>query len=130
MRKINIVYLIDDDPIHQQIAKRMIERQQVAEKVTSFLEADMALSAIRENLHHPDLLPDLILLDINMPVMDGWDFLDAFEPLRGNIPKLIRIYILTSSVNDEDMKKAKSYSSLQGYLVKPLATRTIEHLLR
>lgn len=130
MKKINTVFLIDDDPIHQQIAKRMIERQQVTKKIVSFLEADLALNYIREQLYQPEFLPDLILLDINMPVMDGWDFLEAFESFRENIPKRILIYILTSSVNESDMVKAKTYASLDGYLVKPLTTETIEHLLK
>jgi CheY-like chemotaxis protein len=123
------IFLIDDDPIHQQIAKLMFDRQQSSRKILSFQEADLALNYLREHASNPENLPDLILLDINMPVMDGWEFLDEYEKMSDTFSKNIRIHVLTSSVNDEDLSRAKQYGSVEGYLIKPLNRDVILGLL-
>ena len=115
------VFIIDDDSIHQRIAQIMIEKHQLFEQYTSFTEAEKAIEFIKNNQDDADKVPDVILLDLNMPVMDGWDFLDAFEKIRHEIDKAIRIYIVTSSVDEKDILKSQTYSSVTGFISKPLS---------
>jgi len=124
-----MIFLIDDDPIHQQIARLMFDRQVISSRVVSFHDAKTALNHLREHAGQPDNLPDLILLDLNMPVMDGWEFLDEYEKISDTLSKAIRIHVLTSSVNDGDLSRAKQYGSVDGYLVKPLNRAVISSLL-
>lgn len=115
------VFIIDDDSIHQRIAQIMIEKHQLFDKYTSYTDAEKAYNYLKDNTQDPGLLPDIILLDLNMPVTDGWDFLDLFENIRNDLKKLIRIFIVTSSVDEKDKLKAKTYSSVVGFISKPLS---------
>ncbi len=124
-----MIFLIDDDPIHQQIARLMFDRQFAGKRVVSFQDADLALAHLRDHASRPEDLPDLILLDLNMPVMDGWEFLDEYEKISDTLSKTIRIHVLTSSVNEYDLSRAKQYGSVKGYLVKPLNREIIAGLL-
>jgi len=125
MQKIGDICLIDDDIIHLQVARLMIERHEIAEKISSFQEADVALDHIRQHLEQPQELPDMILLDLNMPVMDGWEFLDEMTLLKPLYPKPLRIYIVSSSPDEADIARAKTYEIVTGYLVKPLTSDII-----
>ncbi len=115
------VFIIDDDSIHQRIAQIMIEKHQLFEQYVSFKEAEKAIEFLIQNTNSATELPDVILLDLNMPVMDGWDFLDAYEGFKAGLAKSIRIFIVTSSVDEKDILKAKSYSSVIGFISKPLS---------
>lgn len=128
MQLLNLIFIVDDDPIHQQIANLMIKRQGIGEKVKAFSEAQDALNYLREYICEPDLLPDLILLDLNMPVMDGWDFLNDYAGFYEKLPKKIGIFVLTSSIDDSDRKKVDDYAFVKGYLTKPLSSEIIMKL--
>ncbi|SFV26969.1 response regulator [Thermoflavifilum thermophilum] len=122
------IFLIDDDPIHQQIAVLMLQKAEVVKEVISFHEAQAALDYIRAHETEPEALPEVILLDLNMPVMDGWAFLDAFEQIRDGLLASVRIFIYTSSINYHDRLRAHQYPSVTGYLVKPLSREDIQRI--
>lgn len=122
------IFLIDDDLIQLKIAGKMIEQVSGIRKIKTFLEAESALNFIRNHKEKPSSLPDTILLDLNMPEMNGWDFLEVFEELKQSIEKKIKIYILTSSQDDADMQKSTGYPSVFGYIVKPLTREKITEL--
>ncbi|HEY1008408.1 MAG TPA: response regulator [Sphingobacteriaceae bacterium] len=115
------VFIIDDDSIHQRIAQIMIEKHRLFDEYRSYTEAEQALNYLRT--HHADsaALPDVILLDLNMPVVDGWDFLEVFETFYRNLKKQIRIFIVTSSVDEKDKLRAQEYSTVKGFISKPLS---------
>lgn len=119
------VFIIDDDSIHQRIAQIMIEKHNLFDSYKSYTEAQHALNFLKESKNDPDALPDVILLDLNMPLMDGWDFLDVFEELHKSLKKKIRIYIVTSSVDERDKQRSQAYSTVSGFISKPLSPEVI-----
>jgi len=114
------VFIIDDDPIHQRIAQIMITKHQIFDEYISFTEASKALEFLVSNNEVEELLPDVILLDLNMPVIDGWDFLEKFDKIKSDAVKMIRIFIVSSSVDEKDISRSQSYSSVKGFISKPL----------
>ncbi|NLR58527.1 response regulator [Chitinophaga polysaccharea] len=128
MKLIDTIFIVDDDPIHQQIAKIMIERQAISNHIRVFSDAQDVLDYLRTNAGSPEALPDLILLDLNMPVMDGWEFLEEYAGFCTELPKNIRIFVLTSSIDEKDKERVSGYSFVTGYLTKPLSKEIIAHL--
>ncbi len=101
--------------IHQQITEIMLDRLRVTNDVKKFSDAQDVLDHIRLNIAEPASLPDIILLDLNMPVMDGWEFLEAFSVLRGTLPKPVKVYVLTSSIDERDRQRVSSFDFVAGY---------------
>ncbi len=115
------VFIIDDDPIHQRIAQIMISKHALFDEYQTYTEGEVALAFLKENVSNVDSLPDVILLDLNMPVVDGWDFLEAFEKFQDNLVKPIRIFIVTSSVDEKDKLRSQTFPSVKGFISKPLS---------
>ncbi|MFY0685806.1 MAG: response regulator [Cyclobacteriaceae bacterium] len=117
------IMLIDDDDSTNFLNSTIVKRSGLAQQVSTFQGAQQALDFLQSCPQHE--LPELILLDINMPIMNGWDFLDAFEALAlSNMP---RVVMLTSSINPDDEQKASGFSSVVGYRSKPLSTEMLEN---
>lgn len=112
--------VIDDDLIYQFAVKLHLKQLQLAEPVISFENGDLARIYLTENAAVPERLPDLILLDINMPVMDGWDFLNWFQTMKDHFAKEIPIFMVSSSIDWRDIERARSYPEVVEYLSKPL----------
>ncbi len=110
------IVLIDDDPISTFITEKLISKN-VKEPYEIF-KYDNAVHALREI---PEIHPNYLFLDLNMPEMTGWDFLEEFEPTNYN-PE---IYILSSSVDERDINKANNYALVKKYLSKPLVQKYI-----
>ncbi len=123
------VFIIDDDPIHQRIAQIMIAKHELFDQYISYTEPELALAYLEENVTNDDNLPDVILLDLNMPVFDGWDFLEAFEKFHKEISKNIRIFIVTSSVDEKDKLRSQAFSFVKGFISKPLSPDIIKSTL-
>ena len=115
------VFIIDDDPIHQRIAQIMIGKHELFDEFDSYTEAEFALEYLKENMDNSAGLPDVILLDLNMPVVDGWDFLEAFEKFQSDLSKQIRVFIVTSSVDEKDRLRSQTFSFVKGFISKPLS---------
>lgn len=121
LSKINNIMLIDDDEIHSNLCYELIIKSGITNSVTIFNDAEEALQHIRKNADQVDVLPDLIFLDINMPFMDGWEFLDAYEGIKPELKKQIVLILLTSSVYKNDIEKAKQYKSVVEYIKTPIS---------
>lgn len=129
MKKIDIACVIDDDEIYTFTVKRIIDNSQLANKTLFFPNGQLALDFFKEYLHQTDSLPDLILLDINMPILNGWQFMDEFIKLSPLIPKRIVVYIVSSSVHDADIRKARSYEQVSDFIVKPITTEMFKRMI-
>jgi CheY-like chemotaxis protein len=81
------------------------------------------------NLTNSALLPDIIFLDLNMPVVNGWQFLQQYEVIKEQIPKKIKIYIVSSSINNSEINQATSNINVEGFLSKPLKPEALKEIL-
>lgn len=113
------ICLIDDDRIYQFTAKRMIELVDPLQKVLIFSDGKEAIDFFSQQTSGSDLLPDVIFLDINMPVMNGWEFLDAYNSLKTTLDKKISIYMISSSVDEKDKIRSKSFD-VKDFIEKPI----------
>jgi two-component system chemotaxis response regulator CheY len=128
--KLSTAGIIDDDEVYQLVMKRTIEQSGVIENVLQFYDGEEALSYFRAKQDTMDGLPELIFLDINMPFMDGWKFLDEFVKIPFREDYRRTIFIVTSSSTSEDLNKAKQYSIVSGYYVKPITKDKFEEILQ
>ena len=126
MRKIKLTYLIDDDEIYIFTAKKLINKTDFSEEVKFFYNGKEALEAIKSKLYNEEELPEVILLDLNMPIMDGWQFLDEF--IRIKTKKTIKVFIVSSSVNPVDLERAKTYNMVSNYTVKPISREKLKEI--
>lgn len=125
------VLLVDDDEINNFISIKLIKKALINSDITACLNGKFAideLSVIQRN--NPDKLPDYILLDINMPIMNGWEFLDEYKRLNIDPLAKTQIYIISSSVFSNDINKARSYPLVKDFISKPLNVEKIKELFR
>lgn len=130
-KKYRTVMLIDDNEIDNLINQKMIEAAAVTENIYTHTGAKSAIEFLRniERLEIADqVLPDVIFLDIDMPLMDGFQFLDEFEKLMNTTKKKCKIVMLTSSINPQDFNRSKKYENVKQYLNKPLSHDSIAKL--
>lgn len=126
--KNKLTYIIDDDKLTVKLMSILISKSKFCEEIHSFNNAQFAIDKLKENWDETDILPDAILLDLNMPVMDGWQFLDEFIHLP--IKKEISIFIMTSSIDPADIEMAKKYSVIKDYIMKPITANKLDMLCK
>lgn len=119
------IAVVDDDGIYKIIIGKMIRNSGLFDKIYLFEDPREALKVLFDGDISP---PEIILLDLNMPHLDGWEFL---EYLKANQPKAYRdveIYIVTSSISNSDKERAKSYEGVQGFISKPISLEFLREL--
>jgi CheY-like chemotaxis protein len=116
-----MIFLVDDDPIQNMLTSRLIEQADTEVKFMIFHNGEEVIQALNKKIR-----PDIILLDINMPIMDGWEFLEAYKGFKNKA----KVYMLTSSSNPEDRKRAEDFDCITGYYTKPIDGQTIQQILQ
>ena len=128
--KIKLSCIIDDDDVYINLIRKIIDIKKLSENLLIFKNGQEALDyfkPIMENLSDQSF-PEIILLDLNMPVMDGWKFLNEFTQFKTQYDIKTTLYIVSSSINPYDVAKAKSYSLVTDYLIKPVQLEAFEAL--
>ena len=120
MNPIQNICLIDDDDLFHFITQKVIERTGFVKNIRVFYNGREAIRFIESVRTMKEELPDVILLDLAMPVMDGWEFLEEFSSLKPKLGKKIIIYIVSSSNDPADIIKAKSISEVTDFIIKPV----------
>lgn len=122
-------YVIDDDEVYIMGIKRLIRRTDIINDIQFFENGKLALDTLLEKKDDVEALPTVILLDINMPIMDGWEFLEKYKAIREELAKHIIIYMVSSSINPRDIERAKEYSDVMEYLEKPVTLEEIQKMI-
>lgn len=124
------VWIVDDDKIYQFTAVKMMHSIDPTLQIQSFDHGLLAFDMLKQAGEDPKLLPDLLLLDINMPVMNGWEFLDFFSAPANKTTGQIALYVISSSIDYRDMEKARGFACVIDYLVKPLRREDYARILK
>jgi two-component system chemotaxis response regulator CheY len=124
-----IIAIVDDDKIFQLTASKNIKSISVTDRVLQFENGEDALQFINTNLSNPALLPDYIFLDINMPFIDGWMFLEDYDKIKHKLGKPMKIYMVSSSIDPRDIARAKNNNNVSDYVVKPVSREKFAELL-
>jgi CheY-like chemotaxis protein len=123
------ILIIDDDEINNFIAAKLIKKVESKSIVSTCLNGLEGIDYLKGLLDNQEQMPDVIFLDINMPVKNGWEFLDEYENFKSSIQKEINIYMLSSSVYNDDIKKSETYSDVKRFISKPLTLEKLENLI-
>lgn len=123
------ICIIDDDAISVFGLKRAMSAIGFAPDISVFENGLDALENLEKYLQNDSILPSLIFIDLNMPVMDGWDFIGEFSKLIPNKNDMPEIYVMTSSIDVKDIEKAKIFGLETKYLIKPVFKEVLEEIL-
>lgn len=127
MKKIDVACIIDDDPIFVFATQKLMQLTEFCNSFMVFHNGEEAINNLKLIVENGETVPDVILLDLNMPIMDGWEFLDEF--IKVPAPKPITIFIVSSSKNPSDLEKAKQYGQVNNYIIKPVTPEMLQSIL-
>jgi CheY-like chemotaxis protein len=121
---------IDDDSVNNMICKLTIEMVEKTSEVVTFTNPSLGFDFImNEYGTKQEQRQTVLLLDINMPVMSGWEFLERFDNMKDEVKKLFKIYILSSSVDPRDKQRSYANKNVKAFLVKPLVKDNVTDIL-
>lgn len=124
-----VIAVVDDDTVYQFTASRTLKATKLTDQILQFPNGQEALEFLTSNSSDPAKLPDIIFLDINMPVTDGWMFLDEFKKLKTEFAKQMRIYMVSSSIDPRDLNRARANTEVSDYVEKPISLTKFSELL-
>jgi|TARA_B110000238_G_scaffold84659_1_gene93104 CheY-like chemotaxis protein len=115
-----IIFLADDDPIQNMLTTQLVKVNNDQASILVYNNGKELIDGLEEGIE-----PDIIFLDINMPIMDGWEFLNLYSVYS----KQAKVYMLTSSTNDIDLERANNFKCVEGYFSKPMDKETMRMIL-
>lgn len=121
MKRINKITLVDDDDTFVFLTRKSLERSELVDNIETFCNWQEAIDYIEENINNKKFLPEIILLDLCMPILDGWQFLEQYTKIDKKIQKKISIYIYSSSISPHDIARAKTLNEVTDFIIKPIS---------
>lgn len=128
-KKLKSILLIDDDEATNYYHRIIIDDAGCAEEVNVATDGKKALEFLTASFDGKHHKPDLIFLDINMPVMNGWEFLEHYHKLSEEQKAKITLVMLTTSINPDDLEHAKKYHEISGFRNKPLSVEMLQEIM-
>jgi len=126
---LDLILCVDDDPITLMLCKKVITKHSFSNTIITAKNGEEALQYFNSIINKEEnRLPDLMFLDLNMPVMDGWEFLDLFSTNKYSEVNSIKIVVLSSTIDPEDLQKSKKYPMVIDFLSKPITTNMLSYL--
>jgi CheY-like chemotaxis protein len=123
--------VVDDDPFNNFICKHIITNFEPTAHIQLFTDPEEALKWIQKTYsHETDDLETILFLDINMPEISGWEFLDEFSLFSARLHAQFKIFILSSSIDPEDKAKAEKHPMIHGFYSKPLSQQTLDSIFK
>ena len=129
MKEMDSVCIIDDDHIFIYGVKRLMNETSFCQNLMVYQNGLDALDELKERVNRGIDLPSIIFLDLNMPMMTGWEFLDEYLQINGQDPSKSKVYIVSSSIDPKDLLKIKDYNVIQNYILKPVTTDDLENII-
>jgi CheY-like chemotaxis protein len=130
MKKFTTAVLVDDDNVINFINEKTLKLSDFSENIISFQSGEETIKYLSENCHcyNDSEVSTVIFLDLNMPGMDGWEFLDEIQRIPEFSKEICKIYILSSSIDPMDFEKAKEYDIVQDFISKPLTKERLQEI--
>lgn len=124
MKKAELTFIIDDDNIFVFVLKKLLEKNEKFVQFRDFKNGEDVIEILEKDSAE---FPDIILLDINMPVVDGWQFLEKLEELPNK--EKVNVFVMSSSIDVADVEKAKQFTTVKNYVSKPINQDKLNQLL-
>ena len=129
MKRLKTILLIDDDAPTLFLNKLVIQDLDCTDKILTAENGRQAIEMLTEKTDQGFLCPDLILLDINMPIVNGWEFMDKYQSLSAEQKAKIVVVMLTTSLNPDDRSRAESIKDIKDFVSKPLDETTLKDII-
>lgn len=127
--KFETVMIIDDNVIDLYITSRMITQNNFAKNVLLYTAAEEAMQYLQDNEDNTLLLPQVIFVDIYMPLMSGFEFLDAYDKLSPSLKKYAKAYIISSTIDNEDIARSINNKNVVSFHVKPITKEFLDRII-
>jgi CheY-like chemotaxis protein len=128
IRKLPVIGIIDDNKIYQFMLTRIINNNNLAESIIAFSDGEKAIQYLTDNKATNENIPDIIFLDVNMPILDGWQFIEEYASIKNEIKKKVVIFMLSSSVNPIDIERASRINEISDYIIKPMKLEELKRI--
>lgn len=129
MAKVSSTCIIDDDPIFVYSTKRIMKEVDFSDEIMVYNNGQDAIEAIEDIVESGESIPPIIFLDLNMPIMNGWEFLDEFVKIPNPNREKTVIYIISSSIDPRDLERIKNYEIVDNYILKPVVREDLHTVL-
>ena len=127
--KFDTVMIIDDNTIDSYIISRMIIQNNFAKNVLHYTEAEDAMNYLRDNQEDTSKLPQVIFVDIYMPLMSGFEFMEAYDNLSATLKNHCQTFIISSTIDDEDIANSNSDKNVVSFHVKPITKEFLDRII-
>jgi CheY-like chemotaxis protein len=129
IRKLPMIGIVDDDKIYQFTLTRIINHNKLAEKIITFSNGEEVFQYLTDTKTKNENIPDIFFIDANMPIMDGWQFMEAYATIKNEIKKKIVIFMISSSIDPVDIDRAGKISEISNYIIKPIKLEEVKVII-